>query len=80
MRSDLDPTNELGTADPKIIGEIIKKRLTDFLCSGDVIIMIRSYAVERRINNLEEQPIELSPLFSILTYFNCVTPKGVSRF
>jgi nucleoside-diphosphate kinase len=36
----LNPIDVLGTADPIKVGLIIKKRLVDFLCSGDVVIMI----------------------------------------
>lgn len=36
----LSIVNELGTDDPITIGRIIRQRLVEFLCSGDVVIMI----------------------------------------
>lgn len=42
-------------------------------------IMVRTYAVERRINNLREVANPISPLFSIRLYFNCVSPNGNAK-
>lgn len=40
MEAGLDPREVLGTEEPTIIGKLIKERLVDFLCSGDVVVMI----------------------------------------
>lgn len=36
----LNPLDVLGTNDPMMIGKIIKERLVEFICSGDVVVMI----------------------------------------
>lgn len=36
----IDPLAELGTDDPLEVGKIIKQKLVNFLCSGQVVIMI----------------------------------------
>ena len=36
----LDAIDDLGTNDPVAIGQTIKNRLVEFLCSGDVVIMV----------------------------------------
>jgi nucleoside-diphosphate kinase len=36
----LDIVSELGTNDPIAIGRIVKQRLVEFICSGDVVMMV----------------------------------------
>ena len=38
--ANLDVVDAIGTADPAAIGRIIKQRLVEFLCSGEVVIMV----------------------------------------